>query len=204
MSLRLRHEVLRLALRDPFVIARSEHGAGRAITTVVVELESDAFPGLVGLGEGYPDRFYGETPETMAAVFPMLIEAAGPVEASTAWLAGAGGRMAAAIRWNGAAIVVSSFPVGISHDRLATHLVERYLLRSMFHCCGDRNGGAYSVWISHHPLQDFHATHRTANNRQQLFYSQMVYQMPLRVYHVSYSNYRKIQTISLPSLRVYR
>ena len=103
MSLRMRHEVLRLPLRDPFVIARSEHGAGRAITTVVVELESDAFPGLVGLGEGYPDRFYGETPETMAAVFPMLLEAAGLVEASAAWLAGAGERMAAALRWNGGA-----------------------------------------------------------------------------------------------------
>ena len=42
----------------------SGHGSPR----VVVELRDDRFPGVVGVGEGYPDRFYGETPETMAAV----------------------------------------------------------------------------------------------------------------------------------------
>jgi L-alanine-DL-glutamate epimerase-like enolase superfamily enzyme len=39
-----------------------------------VEVRDDRLPGLVGIGEGYPDRFYGETPETMAAVMPMLLE----------------------------------------------------------------------------------------------------------------------------------
>jgi L-alanine-DL-glutamate epimerase-like enolase superfamily enzyme len=57
-------------LRDPFRIARAEHGGGHAVTTVIVELRDDRFPGIVGVGEGYPDRYYGETPETMAAVFP--------------------------------------------------------------------------------------------------------------------------------------
>jgi L-alanine-DL-glutamate epimerase-like enolase superfamily enzyme len=33
----------------------------------------------VGLGEGYPDRFYGETPSTMATVMPMLLEVADPL-----------------------------------------------------------------------------------------------------------------------------
>ena len=33
------------------------------------------YPGVVGLGEGYPDRFYGETAETMAAVLPLLLAA---------------------------------------------------------------------------------------------------------------------------------
>ena len=103
MTLRLRTEVLRLALRDPFVIARADHGAGRSITTVVVELEDDAFPGIVGLGEGYPDRFYGETPETMAAVFPFLLEVVGPLEPTVRWLGETSDRMAAAIRWHGAA-----------------------------------------------------------------------------------------------------
>ena len=70
----VRQEVLRLALRDPFRIARSDHGGGQAITTVIVEVRDPRFPGIVGLGEGYPDRYYGETPETMAAVLPMLIE----------------------------------------------------------------------------------------------------------------------------------
>ena len=35
-----------------------------------------AIPGLVGIGEGYPDRFYGETAATMAAVLPLLARGA--------------------------------------------------------------------------------------------------------------------------------
>ena len=62
VTLSLRHEVLRLALRDPFRIARSDHDAGHAVTTVVVELRDEPCSRTaVGLGEGYPDRFYGET-----------------------------------------------------------------------------------------------------------------------------------------------
>ena len=79
MSLVLRQEVLHLGLRDPFRIARSDHGAGHEVTTVIVELRDDRLPGLVGVGEGYPDRFYGETPTTMAAVMPMLLEHAEPL-----------------------------------------------------------------------------------------------------------------------------
>ena len=103
MTLNLRHEVLRLALRDPFRIARSEHGAGQTITTVVVELEDVRFPGLVGYGEGYPDRFYGETPESMAAAFPFLLEAIGEPAADAAGLVAAGDAMRDVIRWNGGA-----------------------------------------------------------------------------------------------------
>ena len=73
MGLTLTHEVLALALRDPFRIARSDHGEGTRVTTVIVELRDDHYPGVVGVGEGYPDRFYGETPETMAAVLPLLL-----------------------------------------------------------------------------------------------------------------------------------
>jgi len=76
VSLTVRHEVLHLSLRDPFRIARTEHVSElgwQGITTVVVELRDDRFPDVVGVGEGYPDRFYGETPETMAAVFPYLM-----------------------------------------------------------------------------------------------------------------------------------
>ena len=73
VSLVLRHEVLHLALRDPFRIARSDHGGGHEVTTVVVEVRDDRLPGIVGVGEGYPDRYYGETPATMAAVMPMLL-----------------------------------------------------------------------------------------------------------------------------------
>jgi L-alanine-DL-glutamate epimerase-like enolase superfamily enzyme len=79
VSLVLRQETLHLGLRDPFRIARSDHGAGHAVTTVIVELRDDRLPGVVGVGEGYPDRFYGETPATMAAVMPALLEMADPI-----------------------------------------------------------------------------------------------------------------------------
>jgi L-alanine-DL-glutamate epimerase-like enolase superfamily enzyme len=103
MTIRVRAETLVLPLRDPFVIARDSHGEGRTSTTVVVEVESGAFPGLVGLGEGYPDRFYGETPETIEAVLPLLAGAVGEPQASAAWLESAAEAMATAIRWNGGA-----------------------------------------------------------------------------------------------------
>lgn len=101
--MKLTHEVLHLPLRDPLRIARTDHGMGDSITTVVVELSDDRFPGLVGLGEGYPDRFYGETPETMAAVFPLLLEALGEVGAGEAGLVAADHAMERAIRGHGGA-----------------------------------------------------------------------------------------------------
>jgi L-alanine-DL-glutamate epimerase-like enolase superfamily enzyme len=103
MSLQVRPEVLHLPLRYPFRIARSDHGAGNSVTTVIIEVTDDRFPGLTGLGEGYPDRFYGETPETMAAVLPLLVAAAGVWEATPDGLRMVGDAMAAAIRGNGAA-----------------------------------------------------------------------------------------------------
>jgi L-alanine-DL-glutamate epimerase-like enolase superfamily enzyme len=103
VTLRLRHEVLRLGLRDPFRIARTEHGDGHQVTTVIVELEDERFPGIVGLGEGYPDTYYGETPATMAAVWPLLLDAVGEPEPTSAGLVAAGEAMAGSIRWNGAA-----------------------------------------------------------------------------------------------------
>jgi L-alanine-DL-glutamate epimerase-like enolase superfamily enzyme len=103
VTLRIRSETLVLALRDPFVIARSSHGEGRTSTTVVIEVEDDDYPGVVGIGEGYPDRFYGETPDTIAAVLPILAEAVGRPEPDAAWLVRAGEAMRRAIRWNGAA-----------------------------------------------------------------------------------------------------
>ena len=102
-TLTLRHEVLRLSLRDPFRIARSDHDAGHAVTTVVIELRDARFPDAVGIGEGYPDRFYGETVDTMAAVFPTLLAAAGEVEPTANGVRAASDRVQAAIRWNGGA-----------------------------------------------------------------------------------------------------
>ena len=103
MTLKVRLETLTLALRDPFRIARSSHGAGRTSTTVLAEILDSRWPALVGLGEGYPDRFYGETPATMAAVMPVLVDAAGEPEPSPAGLAAASAAIAGSIRHNGAA-----------------------------------------------------------------------------------------------------
>jgi len=103
VGLRLTHEVLSLALRDPFRIARSGHDEGSRITTVIVELRDDRFPDVVGVGEGYPDRFYGETPATMAAVFPMLLEAIGEPDPDERGVIAADHAMERAIRGHGAA-----------------------------------------------------------------------------------------------------
>jgi L-alanine-DL-glutamate epimerase-like enolase superfamily enzyme len=108
VDLRLRHEVLDLALRDPFVIARAEPGGGRRVTTVVIELTDDS-SGLTGIGEGYPDRYYGETPETMAVVMPALLGAIDPgvlsddLETARAALVATGQAFDADIRGHGAA-----------------------------------------------------------------------------------------------------
>jgi L-alanine-DL-glutamate epimerase-like enolase superfamily enzyme len=103
VTLSLTHEVLRLTLRDPFLIARSDQDAGHSVTTVVVELRDDRFPDVIGLGEGYPDRFYGETVDTMVAVFPLLLSAARAFEPTADGLGDASRRLGAAIRWNGGA-----------------------------------------------------------------------------------------------------
>jgi L-Ala-D/L-Glu epimerase / N-acetyl-D-glutamate racemase len=96
-------EVLSLALREPFIIARSEHGAGRAITTLILEIRDDRFPGIVAMGEGYPDPFYGETPETMAALLPLLVQAVGEVDLAPDGLVAASAAMDARIAHHGAA-----------------------------------------------------------------------------------------------------
>jgi L-alanine-DL-glutamate epimerase-like enolase superfamily enzyme len=107
----LRAETLQLAFRDPFVIARNAPGAGRAVTTVVVELRSPAVPGLAGIGEGCPDVYYGETPSTMAvvmdqmlgAVRPAALDLDGGVEAARVSLARISAAFDDAIRGHGAA-----------------------------------------------------------------------------------------------------
>jgi L-alanine-DL-glutamate epimerase-like enolase superfamily enzyme len=96
-------DVLRLTLREPFRIARSDHDAGHAVTTVVIELRDDRHPGVVGIGEGYPDRFYGETAATILAVLPFLVEAVGEPELSADALARAGEDLRRAIAHNGGA-----------------------------------------------------------------------------------------------------
>jgi L-alanine-DL-glutamate epimerase-like enolase superfamily enzyme len=107
MGLTLTYEVLSLELRDPFRIARSVDAEGTRVTTVIVELRDERYPNIVGVGEGYPDRFYGETPPTMAAVFPLLLAtldaARGGFEPTGPGLEVARTALDAAIRGHGAA-----------------------------------------------------------------------------------------------------
>lgn len=103
MTLRLTTETLHLSLRDPFRIARHDDAAAGRATTVIVELRDDRFPGIVGVGEGFPDAYYGETPGTMDVVMPMLIAAIGEPDASEAGLIAAELAMDAVIRGHGAA-----------------------------------------------------------------------------------------------------
>jgi L-Ala-D/L-Glu epimerase / N-acetyl-D-glutamate racemase len=103
MGLTLTSEVLHLSLREPFRISRTDHHTGEGVTTVVVQLQDDRHPGVVGVGEGYPDRFYGETPDTMAAVLPLLLDAVGEPPMTPAGLVAAASAASTAIRWNGAA-----------------------------------------------------------------------------------------------------
>jgi L-Ala-D/L-Glu epimerase / N-acetyl-D-glutamate racemase len=103
VALHLEQQVLRLGLRDPFRIARSDHDAGLGVTTLIVELTDERFPGVVGIGEGFPDRYYGETVETMAAVLPLLLEAIGEPEPTRHGLVAADEAMAAVIGHHGSA-----------------------------------------------------------------------------------------------------
>jgi L-alanine-DL-glutamate epimerase-like enolase superfamily enzyme len=93
-------ETLTLGFRDPFRIARGtpEHAA----TTVIATVRDGAHEGI---GEGFPDAYYGETPETMQVVLPLLADAVGdvPRDADAGWLEGAGARMDERIRGHGAA-----------------------------------------------------------------------------------------------------
>jgi len=81
VSLALRSEVVRIPFRDPFRIARTlETGDAGGMTGVIIELSSTARPGVVALGEGYPDEYYGETAGTVEAVLPLLLAAVETVE----------------------------------------------------------------------------------------------------------------------------
>src|SRR5450759_3962963 len=107
----LRVETLRIPFRDPLVIARYAPGEGYAGTSVVVELRSPALPGLVGIGEGCPDTYYGETAATIAVVMDLVLGAVPPetldldggVDAARAGLIAIGAAFDDAIRGNGAA-----------------------------------------------------------------------------------------------------
>src|SRR5512142_2204196 len=131
MALRASLETLLLAFRDPFRIARAMDEGEEAVT-VILELrdeDEDATGMPAGLGEGFPDAYYGETPETIAAVMPLLVGAveqvvagiadqAAPADVALA-LARAADAMDSAIAHHGAAKCAVDTAL---HDRYARRL----------------------------------------------------------------------------------
>ena len=93
--MKITHEVLPVRTRHPFAIAR---GVSSDYTTLTVRVAAD---GGEGWGEAAPNRFYGETTDSVIAVLPRLAAA---LEGLDPWhLEEAERRMNAAIRLNGAA-----------------------------------------------------------------------------------------------------
>jgi L-Ala-D/L-Glu epimerase / N-acetyl-D-glutamate racemase len=99
-----------LHFRDPFRIARAE--PDREATTVIVAARADeAEPGSeAAYGEAFPVAYYGETPETVEAVEPLLreaVDALGPLpdslEGARTYLRAASRAMDEALGHNGAA-----------------------------------------------------------------------------------------------------
>ncbi len=123
MSLSLTSEIIRLPYREPFRIARAHGGAG--MSSMIVELRNDAWPDLVGYGEGYPDAYYGETLETIEVVLPLLLGAFRPedLEVGETEAAGAleriGDAFEGAIARHGAAKCALDTAL---HDLLGKHL----------------------------------------------------------------------------------
>ncbi len=62
MSLRLNADILELKTKHPFIIARGSQDVYRTVAIRLVDED-----GVEGWGEAAPQRFYGETPETVLA-----------------------------------------------------------------------------------------------------------------------------------------
>ena len=104
--MRVATETLELSFRDPFRIARKMPDLGA--TSVIGTITDD--DGSTGLGEGYPDSYYGETPATIEAVVPQLMDTVAELgampdelEAVRAWLVRAAMAMDQGLSHNGAA-----------------------------------------------------------------------------------------------------
>jgi len=69
--MKLVHEILTLRTAQPFVIARGGSSEWRTVLVRAID-EAD---GAEGWGEAAPNRFYGETPETVIGVLPRLAAA---------------------------------------------------------------------------------------------------------------------------------
>ena len=74
----LETETLRLPYADRFRIARSVECD--YATTVILTIRLAEQPSIAGVGEGYPEPYYGDTPAVMAAALELLAAEIGPEE----------------------------------------------------------------------------------------------------------------------------
>ena len=100
--------------------------------------------------------------------------------------------------------VVAARPIGIGHDRLTPHFVERDVLRRMPRRGRKRQRREHALGIARRPLQHLHAAHRSAGRAEQTVDAKVIEQHRLRPHHVANGDDRKTQTVRLARRRVHR
>jgi hypothetical protein len=88
-------------------------------------------------------------------------------------------------------VIIAFVPIGVGHDGLASHFVERDLLRAVARRSGDGNRGRHGIRISYGPLQSLHGPHGSTRNCEQPVDTQMIDQHLLQPHHVRNRNRRK-------------
>jgi hypothetical protein len=90
--------------------------------------------------------------------------------------------------------VTAALPVRIGENRLPPDLMEGDILRRVRCRGGDGHGGKHHLRIARRPLQRLHAPHRAADDGEQPADAKVLDQPPLRAYHVTNGDRRKIGT----------
>ncbi len=93
--------------------------------------------------------------------------------------------------------IVAALPVRVGHDRLASDLVERDVLRRMAGGAGDRHGGEHPLGVARGPFQHLHPAHRPADDAEEIGNAEMVDQRRLRTDHVADGHDREAQVPGL-------
>ena len=98
--------------------------------------------------------------------------------------------------------VIPAAPVRVRHDGLAADLVEGDVLRRMAHRGGDGHGGEDAGGVERGPFQRLHAAQGAAEDREHLFYPQVIEQHRLGADHVADGDDGEFQAPGLAGLRV--
>ena len=99
-------------------------------------------------------------------------------------------------------LIVAALPVGIGHDRLTAHFVERDVLRGMARGGRDRQRGDDALGIARRPLQHLHAAHRAAGDAENFLDAERIEQHRLRAHHVADGDDGKVEAVRLAGRRI--